>query len=113
MPLFGPSRGEQLYKAAEAGDTQRVRQLIASKADLEWKDVRRRPKRASPLRMLRDCAALCVAAERRLHSVGSGMRRAAAPFGVDRAAWRTAVADAGVAPRRPRRISGAASAARG
>ena len=54
MPLFGPSRGEQLYKAAEAGDTQRVRQLIASKADLEWKDVRRRPKRASRLRMLRD-----------------------------------------------------------
>ena len=35
MPLFGPSRGKQLFKAAEAGATQRVRQLIASKADLE------------------------------------------------------------------------------
>ena len=46
----------QLFNAASAGDTQRVRQLIASKADLEWKDVRRRPKRASPLRMLIEIA---------------------------------------------------------
>ena len=44
----------ELFNAAGAGDTQLVRQLIASKTDLEWKDVRRRPKRASRLRMLRD-----------------------------------------------------------
>ena len=64
MPLFSSSPGKQLFNAAKAGDTQRVRQLIASKTDLqliEWKDeVRRRPKRASRLRMLRDLrCALC------------------------------------------------------
>ena len=51
--------GEELYNAAEAGKTEKVRRLLAKKAPLEYSHVRHRPYRKSTTRRPAHAGALC------------------------------------------------------